>query len=133
MSQPAAVRIGPGVYMIDRDGQTAIVYVADSPDGRWAFSNGIVYRPETARAASSSGGSSPHSHADSLSAPMPATVVNVRAKAGTTVRNGDVLIVLEAMKMELLIRAPADGRVIAVHCREGDLVQPDTVLVDLET
>jgi 3-methylcrotonyl-CoA carboxylase alpha subunit len=36
------------------------------------------------------------------------------------------------MKMELPIRAPRDGVVTAVHCREGDLVQPGVVLVDLE-
>jgi len=38
--------------------------------------------------------------------------------------------VLEAMKMELPIRAPHDGTIAAVHCREGELVQPGTVLVE---
>jgi 3-methylcrotonyl-CoA carboxylase alpha subunit len=43
-----------------------------------------------------------------------------------------VLIVLEAMKMELPIRTAAEGVVRAVSCREGELVQPGTVLVELE-
>jgi len=39
---------------------------------------------------------------------------------------------LEAMKMELPVRAPADGRVTAVNCRAGELVQPDRSLIELE-
>jgi biotin carboxyl carrier protein len=69
---------------------------------------------------------------EGLTAPMPATVVRVVASPGRRVSVGDALVVLEAMKMELPIRAPRDGVVTAVHCREGDLVQPGVVLVDLE-
>jgi 3-methylcrotonyl-CoA carboxylase alpha subunit len=43
-----------------------------------------------------------------------------------------VLIVLEAMKMELPIRATSDGRVTAIHCREGDLVQPGVTLIEVD-
>ncbi len=69
---------------------------------------------------------------EGLSAPMPATVVRVVASPGTRVSMGDALVVLEAMKMELPIRAPRDGVVTAVHCREGELVQPGVLLVDME-
>jgi 3-methylcrotonyl-CoA carboxylase alpha subunit len=65
-----------------------------------------------------------------LMAPMPATVIRVQVKPGDAVRKGDIVLVLEAMKMELPIRAPGEGIVAAVHCREGDLVQPDTALVE---
>ena len=67
-----------------------------------------------------------------VTAPMPATVINVNVSPGDEVKHGDVLIVLEAMKMELPVRAPGDGRVRAVHCRAGDLVQPDVSLIDFE-
>jgi Acetyl/propionyl-CoA carboxylase, alpha subunit len=43
---------------------------------------------------------------------------------------GDVVVVLEAMKMELPLRALGDGIVSAVRCREGDLVQADATLVE---
>jgi biotin carboxyl carrier protein len=62
---------------------------------------------------------------------MPATVVKVLVSAGSSVRRGDALVVLEAMKMELAVRAPRDGVVTAVHCREGDLVQPERVLIEI--
>jgi biotin carboxyl carrier protein len=62
---------------------------------------------------------------------MPATVVKVLVAPGQAVRHGDTLLLVEAMKMELPIRAPGDAIVKAVHCREGDLVQPDRTLVEL--
>ena len=63
---------------------------------------------------------------------MPSTVVKVLVEPGQHIRKGEPAIILEAMKMELPIRAPADARVIAVRCKEGDLVQPGTALVELE-
>jgi biotin carboxyl carrier protein len=70
-------------------------------------------------------------HADALSPPMSATVVRIAVKPGDRVQAGDTLVVLEAMKMELPIRASRDAEVRAVHCQEGELVQPGTVLVEL--
>jgi acetyl-CoA carboxylase biotin carboxylase subunit len=69
--------------------------------------------------------------AQSLAAPMPATVVKVLVKPGDRVAKGDTVVVLEAMKMELPLRAAADATVKAVHCRDGELVQPDAVLVEM--
>jgi biotin carboxyl carrier protein len=63
---------------------------------------------------------------------MPATVVKVLAEPGTRVRKGDTLIMLEAMKMELAVKAPRDGVVRAVKCQPGELVQPGVNLVELE-
>jgi biotin carboxyl carrier protein len=68
---------------------------------------------------------------DGLSPPMSATVVRVAVRAGDRVAAGDTLVVLEAMKMELPIRAPRDGVVRAVHCAEGQLVQPGVRLIEL--
>ena len=51
---------------------------------------------------------------------------------GTRVQHGDVLLVLEAMKMELPVRAPGDGTVAAVKCRPGELVQAGQELIELE-
>jgi 3-methylcrotonyl-CoA carboxylase alpha subunit len=61
---------------------------------------------------------------------MPATVIRVAVKPGAAVGKGDTLLVLEAMKMELPIRAPFDGVIKAVHCKAGDLVQPGVPLLD---
>jgi 3-methylcrotonyl-CoA carboxylase alpha subunit len=63
---------------------------------------------------------------------MPATVIGVSVAAGQVVTRGDVLVTLEAMKMEFALKAPRDGKVRAVQCRQGDLVQPGVPLVELE-
>jgi 3-methylcrotonyl-CoA carboxylase alpha subunit len=65
-----------------------------------------------------------------LTAPMPATVIKVQVKPGDTVKKGDIVLVLEAMKMELPMRALGDGVVAAVRCREGELVAADATLVE---
>ena len=64
--------------------------------------------------------------------PMPATVVAIKTAPGQAVSHGDTLIVLEAMKMELPIKAPRDGVIKAVHCAKGDLVQPGVNLLEFE-
>ena len=92
---------------------------------RWVFCDGVSYEigDDVAR------GRVLQVHG-SVTAPMPATVTAVNVGPGDTVKHGDVLIVLEAMKMELPVRAPGDGTVAAVHCRPGELVQPDVSLID---
>ncbi|HEX6975781.1 MAG TPA: acetyl-CoA carboxylase biotin carboxyl carrier protein subunit, partial [Vicinamibacterales bacterium] len=72
------------------------------------------------------------SHHGSLSAPMPATVLRIHTEAGARVQRGDTLILLEAMKMELPIRATSGGTVTEVRCREGELVQPGTTLIEID-
>jgi biotin carboxyl carrier protein len=69
---------------------------------------------------------------DALTTPMPATVVRIAVEPGQPVAAGDVLIALEAMKMELPIRAPRDGIVRAVHCHVGEIVEAGRALVEIE-
>lgn len=120
--------IGHGVYRVDHDGRVDLVYVAGPPDRRWAFWNGEVFRSTD----EAPGGrkSSRAEVAQALVAPMPATVLKVLVNAGASVRKGETVIILEAMKMELPMRASADAVIKAVRCREGELVQPDAVLVE---
>jgi acetyl/propionyl-CoA carboxylase alpha subunit len=69
---------------------------------------------------------------NAVSSPMPATVVAINTAPGHPVNEGDTVIVLEAMKMELPIKAPRSGIVKAVNCAKGDLVQPGVNLLELE-
>lgn len=69
---------------------------------------------------------------DALCAPMPATVTAILVDPGSDVAAGDPLVRLEAMKMELAVRAPMAGRVRTVDCRVGELVQPGRPLVTLD-
>jgi len=67
-----------------------------------------------------------------LTAPMPGRVVAVHARPGDTVRRGEALVVLEAMKMEHTVGAPEDGIVREVRCRVGDLIEADVELLALD-
>ena len=67
---------------------------------------------------------------DNVTAPMPGTVLNVVAPVGTAVKAGDVILILEAMKMENDIVAPCDGTVASVAAK-GTSVNTDDVLATL--
>ena len=128
---------------LDREGAAIAATLPDEPPSTIAISHqpsairsidpwdgaparAAAAKPEPAagrRRASSTAG-------QSLIAPMPATVIKVHVKPGDAVRKGDIVVVLEAMKMELPLRALGDGVVSAVRCREAELVQADATLVE---
>jgi acetyl-CoA/propionyl-CoA carboxylase biotin carboxyl carrier protein len=68
-----------------------------------------------------------------LSSPMPATVRSVHVTPGQVVARGDLLVMLEAMKMEMPIRAPRDGTVTFIRCKPAELVQAGVPLVEFES
>lgn len=66
-----------------------------------------------------------------LSSPISGKVVSVKVKNGDSVKKGDVLMVIEAMKMEYLIRAPFDGKVKKVNFKEKDQIEIGQSTVEL--
>jgi 3-methylcrotonyl-CoA carboxylase alpha subunit len=62
---------------------------------------------------------------------MPGAVVSVLVEEGQSVRNGDPLLVLSAMKMEHTLRAPRAGTIARIYCRTGEQVLAAAPLVDL--
>ena len=139
MARSTILRSGDQEFRVEVDGDRVLVdgtpvdvparaeAVADG-DTRWVFLDGEVYEFEVQRPGRKRG----TGHHGSLSAPMPATVVRVNAETGARVKKGETLLVLEAMKMELPVRAIDDGVVTAVHCRVGELVQPGVPLVEID-
>jgi biotin carboxyl carrier protein len=122
--------VAPREYAVACGLRTWRVAVAGPSEARWVGSEGVTacvdVQPEgQARA--------PRTRAvhGALAAPMPGTVIDVAVGVGQQVRAGDLLLTLEAMKMELPIRAPRDGVVSAIRCAPGELVQPGPPLVEI--
>jgi biotin carboxyl carrier protein len=115
-------------YLVPDGDRHVRVAVAEDREATWVFLDGNVWRVEQQTSAPSR----TSRREASVMAPMPATVVTINTAPGQSVKEGDTLIVLEAMKMELPIRAPRSGIVKAVHCTKGELVQPGVNLLEIE-
>jgi methylmalonyl-CoA carboxyltransferase 1.3S subunit len=78
------------------------------------------------------GDNKPVDEAKVCRSPVSGIVIRVAAQVGQNLQTGDVLLVLEAMKMETNITAPAPGKIAAIPVKEGDSVQSGQVVVELE-
>jgi 3-methylcrotonyl-CoA carboxylase alpha subunit len=108
----AALRIAVRV-----DDQRVLLH--DSDGRRWRFERAAAYAWESKDAA---GG-------NQVVAPMPGRIVLVKAKAGDEVAEGQELLVMEAMKMELALKAPRAGTIESINATQGEFVEADAVLV----
>ncbi len=118
----------PGRFTVELDGVVRHYAVAfEGDEAVWISRDGYQLEARTLHT-DRSGSAAP---AGSLEAPMPGTVLLVRVTEGDTVAAGDVLVVLESMKMELAITAPHDGVVTSIALSPGDRVELGQPLVAL--
>jgi len=128
-------RIDGDTYEATIDGRRFEVIVASGPDADWGWVDGRTFRwplrPDAHTASAASDVAQAGSVASPIAATMPATVSQVAVTVGQRVSRGDVLVVLEAMKMEIPLRSPGEARVAAIRCAEGETVVPGVPLVEL--
>lgn len=98
------------------------VYVAPATTGSAATPAAPSAAPSAAPTASATGG-------DAIMSPMPGNIIDIRVKAGDVVKKNQVILVLEAMKMENEIVAPADGTVLSIATSKGAMVNANEELV----
>jgi len=67
-----------------------------------------------------------------LRSPMPGTVTKVHRKVGDLVKKGESVLAMEAMKMELVLKADYNCRVVKINVKENDFVEAGSVLIELE-
>ena len=115
--------------IVNDNGRQVRVALASDGAVTWAFYDGHVWRVDNAVSEGRGRGTGRGEH--SVMSPMPATVVSINTAPGQTVQEGETVIVLEAMKMELPIKAPRGGVVKAIHCALGELVQPGVNLLEI--
>ncbi len=112
------------------DGRHVPAYISSDGQTRWITIEGRTVRLTRQSAAQRAGGS--HDGSSELIAPMPGQVRAVNIHAGDHVTKGQVLVVLEAMKMEIRLQAPFDGQVSSVDASVGETVEREQVLVKLD-
>jgi acetyl-CoA carboxylase biotin carboxylase subunit len=112
--------------------QSAIGTLQSAISSSWDPWDGASSQPAQAQAAASQRRRTGSTAGKSVVAPMPSTVITVQVKPGDAVKKGDIVVLLEAMKMELPVRALGDAVVAAVCCREGERVEADATLVEFQ-
>jgi oxaloacetate decarboxylase alpha subunit len=118
MSAPK--KSGPEVYTITVNGQNYVVQVAEGGD-----ITAVAAAPAAAPAAPAAGAG------EAVPAPLAGNIWKVEVAQGQAVQEGDVLVILEAMKMETEVRAARSGTIVSVDVKEGDAVQVGDSLVTL--
>jgi 3-methylcrotonyl-CoA carboxylase alpha subunit len=106
-------------FVVRADASRVLLHDADGT--RWRFERAPAFAWEASDTAG----------ANQIVAPMPGRIVLVKARAGDKVDAGQELLVMEAMKMELSLKAPRAGVVENVGATPGDFVEADAVLVAL--
>ena len=119
--------IASGSGRIKIDDRTAPYFVTEANDGVWVTIGGETLFFEKSR-----GADREDDHHAGFTAPMPGKVIKVSTNEGDLVEKGQVLVIMEAMKMEHRIEAPSKGIVTALHAQEGQVVDQGFSLLDFE-
>ena len=91
----------------------------------------VAAKPATAPAPAAAPAAAPVS-GNAIKTPLPGVIIDVKVNVGDTVKKGDTVVVLEAMKMENNINADRDGKVVSIAVSKGDTVADGAPLVVLE-
>ncbi|MBW2527672.1 MAG: acetyl-CoA carboxylase biotin carboxyl carrier protein subunit [Deltaproteobacteria bacterium] len=110
--------------------QTA--FVARAPEGTWIWTAGRARLIQPAAERRRASGGVGDGVGRSVTPPMPAVVTKVLVEVGQEVEEGQALVVVSAMKMEMTLTAPHGGTVKAIHTEEGAKANPGDELVEVE-
>ena len=116
-----------GQLKVEISGASHLAHVAKVGDDWWIHMDGRTHVVRMHE----SGSSEAESVQGGMSAPMPGTILEILVKQGQRVREGQTLLVMEAMKMEHRIQAPKAGEVVSLNFSEGDRVDMGATLVEL--
>lgn len=124
------ITVGDKIYDVDVE---VAEDIAPRPAPSFQVEPGAVRLPATPVQPASAAPTGPPKNEDKVCrSPVTGTVVRLVAQQGQSIQHGDVLLVLEAMKMETNITAPVDGKIAAISVNPGDSVKAGQVVVELE-
>lgn len=130
------VRTGPSTFSLVRNGRShrVLVLKEDKENGTVRLRIGahtytVQLQDDRSRLMQTLGLDKAATKVKEIKAPMPGMVLNILVKPGDTVKKNDPVLILEAMKMENMIKAPGDATVSAVHAEKGKAVEKGQLLV----
>lgn len=124
-------KISEHALCLSVDGRQTLAFVADTPEGKAVMLHGRLWLLEDAGVPDSRRKGGPAKEPMDVSPPMPAVVTKILVAVGDAVAKGQGLVVVSAMKMDMILSAPFDGVVERINAAEGDKVTPLQVLVDI--
>lgn len=136
---PDLVRTGPSSYSLVHCGRSYRVLVLkedrENNTVRLRIGSGtytVQLQDEQSRMMHTLGFDKAEKKVREIKAPMPGLVLNIMVKPGDAVKKNDPVLVLEAMKMENMIKAPGDSIVSSIHAEQGKAVEKGQILVSFE-
>lgn len=117
-------------YNVNVNGKTYQIEIeeVENFDPKKAQTPSAPAAPAAAPAPAQAPAAAPAAGGNTVSCPMPGTILDVRCSEGATVKKGDILFILEAMKMENEIMSPCDGTILSVNVTKGASVETGAVL-----
>ena len=122
------------LYSLLLDSHSFESFIDEAEEGWRVLLRGDLYDVKVvderaARLAKSAGGVAAQSGDYHLKAPMPGVIVSVPVAEGQAVKKGDILVILESMKMQNELKSPREGRVARIKAKSGDNVEQSQILV----
>lgn len=124
-----AEEIKPGQLKIKIDNKIIKSLITEGDKEKFVFVDGEVFKVRPVQLTGMR--KEKRKEEEDLSSPISGKVVSVKVKNGDSVKKGDIMMVIEAMKMEYLIRAPYNGKIKKVYFKEKDLIEIGQETIEL--
>jgi len=118
--------------ILNIDGERVQVWTQTLGNEVWFHFNGKTYQKEILSRSKRRGKSTSESNKNSIVSPMPGKILSVKVSEGQSLKKGDLIVVMEAMKMEYSLKAPAECKVKSIKCSEGEQVNLKQLLIELD-
>jgi len=124
-----ATELKPGQLSIQLGDRVIKSVISEGDDNKFIFIDGNIFKVKRIEL---TGRKTTEKKEGDLHSPISGTVVRCKVKEGTSVKKDDVILIIEAMKMEYLIRAPYSGVVMKVHFKEKDQIEIGQLTAEIQ-
>ena len=124
-----AIEVKPGQLSIQLGDRVIKSVISQGEDSKFVFIDGSIFKVKRIEL---TGRKKTEKKEGDLNSPISGTVVTIKVKQGNQVKKDDVILVIEAMKMEYLIRAPYNGKVKKIYFKEKDQIEIGQLSAEIE-